>query len=69
MGKKREKDTAEFAAKEPGAGSGKEDRAHERVVRGSAGGAEGYSAAHGTLAGNPIEGLETQRPEKREDDS
>ncbi|MDX3352611.1 hypothetical protein PV703_04570 [Streptomyces sp. ME01-24h] len=65
MGRKREKETAESAAKAPGAGSGEEDRAHERVVRGTAAGAEGYSAEHGTSAGNPIEGLETHRPERR----
>ncbi|MET9880313.1 hypothetical protein ABZZ36_37755 [Actinacidiphila glaucinigra] len=69
MGKKRDRETAESAAKAPGAGTGEEDQAHERVVRGSASGAEGYSAEHGTLAGNPIEGLETNRPEKRDGES
>lgn len=68
MGRKRGKGTGEPAAKAPGAGSGKEDRARERVVRGTAAGAEGYSAEHGTLAGNPIEGLETHRPERHEDE-
>ncbi|MEU1543224.1 hypothetical protein ABZ461_35030 [Actinacidiphila glaucinigra] len=69
MVKKRDKETAKSAAKASGAGTGKEDQAHERVVRGSASGAEGYSAEHGTLAGNPIEGLETHRPEKRDGES
>ncbi|MFF7213048.1 hypothetical protein ACFZAU_21310 [Streptomyces sp. NPDC008238] len=69
MGKKRDKEAAESAVRGPGAAGGKEDRAHERVVRGTAAGAEGYSAEHGTLAGNPLEGLEMHRPEKRDDET
>lgn len=43
---------------EPGAHSGSESQAQERVVPGTAGVKEGYRTGHGTIAGNPLEGVE-----------
>ncbi|MFF9086082.1 hypothetical protein ACF1BE_06655 [Streptomyces sp. NPDC014991] len=45
---------------EPGAHSGSESQAQERVVPGTAGAKEGYRTEHGTTAGKPLEGVEAE---------
>ncbi|GGL64394.1 hypothetical protein GCM10010129_05060 [Streptomyces fumigatiscleroticus] len=51
---------------EPGAHSGLESRARERTVPGTASAKEGYQPDRGTVAGNPLEGIESdERPPTR----
>ncbi|MEU0051826.1 hypothetical protein [Streptomyces sp. NPDC006309] len=53
---------------EPGAHSGSESQAQERVVPGTASAEEGYQAERGTTAGKPLEGVEAEdRPERDRD--
>ncbi|MEV6962083.1 hypothetical protein AB0M97_23430 [Streptomyces sp. NPDC051207] len=50
---------------EPGAHSGSESQPRERSVPGTASAKEGYQPSHGTTAGNPLEGLESEDREDR----
>ncbi|MFB0619057.1 hypothetical protein [Streptomyces sp. AGS-58] len=53
---------------EPGAHSGSESQARERVVPGTASAEEGYRTERGTTAGKPLEGVEAEdRPERDRD--
>jgi hypothetical protein len=53
---------------EPGAHSGAESQAQERSVPGTASAKEGYEREHGTTAGKPLEGVETEEGAPREQD-
>ncbi|MEV5440735.1 hypothetical protein AB0K80_32740 [Streptomyces sp. NPDC052682] len=50
---------------EPGAHSGAEDQARERTIPGTASANEGYQPTRGTVAGNPLEGIEADDQEQR----
>jgi hypothetical protein len=49
---------------EPGAHSGQESQARERVVPGTASAAEGYGASGGTASGEPLTGVEEPADER-----
>ncbi|WP_240926106.1 hypothetical protein [Streptomyces sp. JB150] len=49
---------------EPGAHSGQESQARERVVPGTASAAEGYGPAGGTASGEPLTGVEQPADER-----
>lgn len=49
---------------EPGAHSGRESQAQERSIPGTASAKEGYDPRHGTAAGEPLEGVETDEEQR-----
>jgi hypothetical protein len=57
---------ADPADRGPGAHSGQESPAQERVIPGTGSAAEGYSSDGGTRQGNPLAGVEAD-PEDTED--
>ncbi|AYN38240.1 hypothetical protein D9753_04065 [Streptomyces dangxiongensis] len=54
---------------EPGAHSGSESQAQERVIPGTASAKEGYQTERGTTAGKPLEGVEAEDHPERDQDA
>lgn len=54
---------------EPGAHSGGESQAQERSVPGTASAREGYQPDRGTVAGDPLEGVEAEESAPGTDDT